>query len=256
MKRFLLVSILSIPALMTLAQPAIPELHGRRIHDEANVLSPDFIDRLEYYLKTGEDSTSNQVGVLIIPSLDGYPEEDYTLKVAEAWKLGQKGKDNGVLLFVAVNDKKVRIEVGYGLEGVLTDALCSQIIRNELAPYFRQGNYELGIAAAVQAITKAIRGEYKADLKSSRGRKNEKGSLLPFLIVAGVIFLISIMRGGGRRGGGRSGGGWSSRGGWIPPVGGGFFGGGFGGGGGGGGGFGGFSGGGGGFGGGGSSGSW
>jgi uncharacterized protein len=252
MKRLLLISILSISALIAFAQPAIPDLHGRRIHDEANILSPDFINRLEYYLKTGEDSTSNQVAVLIISTLDGYPEEDYTLKVAEAWKLGQKGKDNGVLLFVAVNDKKVRIEVGYGLEGVLTDALSSQIIRNELAPYFRQGNYENGIAAAVQAIVKAIHGEYKADVKANRSRPGGKGSMLPFLVVAGVIFLISIMRGGGRRGGGRSGGGWSSRGGWIPPVGGGFFGGG----GGGGGGFGGFSGGGGGFGGGGSSGSW
>jgi uncharacterized protein len=257
MKRFHITGLLLILSFFAFSQPAIPELWGTRIHDESHVLSQDFVSRLEQYLKSGEDSTSNQIAVLVIPTLDDYPIEDYTLKVSEKWKLGQKGKDNGVLLFVAIDDRKVRIEVGYGLEGVLTDALSSQIIRNELAPYFRQGNYEQGIAAAVQAISKAIRGEYKAEVQTSRGSgRKGKGSLLPFLIVVGVLFLLSVMRGGGRKGGGRSGGGWSSRGGWFP-MGGGFLGGGgFGGGGGGGGGFGGFSGGGGGFGGGGSSGSW
>lgn len=232
-------------SVLSFAQPAIPELWGTRIHDEAHVLSPGFVSQLEQILKAHEDSTSNQIAILIIPTLDGYPIEDYTLKVAEAWKLGKKGNDNGVLLFVAINDRKVRIEVGYGLEGPLPDAVCNQIIRNEMAPYFRQDNYEGGVLAATQAIVKAIAGEYH-DRSPVARKKTRGGSLFGALVVLIIIIIISSLRNRGNRGGG-----WTSGGGW--------YGGGFGGGGGGwssGGGGGGFSGGGGGFGGGGSSGSW
>jgi uncharacterized protein len=232
---------------LSYAQPAIPELWGMRIHDEAKILSPAFVEQLEHRLQTDEDSTSNQIAVLIIRSLDDYPIEDYTLKVVEKWKLGQADKDNGVLLFVAVDDRKVRIETGSGVEGVLPDAVCNQIIRNEIAPHFRQSDYEGGIQAAVDAITKAISGEYEGEPQTSAPRKRG-GSILPFLIILIIIIIIGRIRGGG--GGGYRGGGWSSGSGWF---GGGFSGGGSSWGGGGGGGF---SGGGGGFGGGGSSGSW
>jgi uncharacterized protein len=244
MKRYILFLIVVLP-FIAFSQPAIPELWGTRIHDESKILSQDYINRLEQYLKSTEDSTSNQIAVLVIPTLDGYPIEDYTLKVSEKWKLGQKGKDNGILLFIAVDDRKVRIEVGYGLEGILPDALCNQIIRNEIAPHFRQNDYEGGITAAVNAIHQAIKGEYQAEVQKSSGKRGRGGSMIPFLVILGIIILISRLRGGGRN----RGGGWSSGAGWY----GGGFGGGFGGGGGGGGGF---SGGGGGFGGGGSSGSW
>ncbi|MBT1705998.1 TPM domain-containing protein, partial [Chryseosolibacter indicus] len=194
---------------LVFAQPAVPELWGTRIHDEAHTLSVQFINSLEQQLKTHEDSTSNQIAVLIIPTLDDYPIEDYTLKVSEKWRLGQQGKDNGVLLFVAINDRKVRIEVGYGLEGVLPDALCNQIIRNEIAPNFRQNDYEGGIQAATSAILKAIAGEYKAESKPSGRRRNNGGSIVPFIIILIIIILISRLRGGGGRGGYR-GGGWSA----------------------------------------------
>jgi uncharacterized protein len=243
MKRTFFILLTFLP-LITFSQPAIPELWGTRIHDEAKILSADFINQLEQYLKTTEDSTSNQIAVLLIPTLDDYPIEEYTLKVAEHWKLGQKEKDNGILLFVAVEDRKVRIEVGYGLEGVLPDAVCNQIIRNEIAPHFRQNDYEGGIMAAVNAIHQAIKGEYQAEAQNT-GKRGRSGSMIPFLVILGIIILISRLRGGGRnRGGWSSGSGWYGGGGWSG-------GGGFGGGGGGG-----FSGGGGGFGGGGSSGSW
>jgi uncharacterized protein len=237
---------LSLLVCPTFGQLAIPELWGTRIHDEAKVLSATFINNLENQLKQHEDTTSNQIAILVIPSLEGEPIEDYTLRVSEKWKLGQQGKDNGVLLFVAINDKRVRIEVGYGLEGVLPDALCNQIIRNELAPYFRQNDYEGGIQAAVNAIIAAIAGEYRADQSTSEGSKGG-GSILPFLIILVVIIIISRIRGGGGGNRGRgwsSGSGWFGGGGWSSGGGGGWSGGG------------GFSGGGGGFGGGGSSGSW
>ena len=246
MRRTLLLILFFVVSDFVFAQPSIPELWNSRVHDEAGVLSPGFINQLDKMLQSDEDSTSNQVAVLIIKSLQDYPLEDYTLQVAEKWQLGQKGKDNGVLLFVSVEDHKIRIETGYGVEGVLPDALCSQIIRNEIAPRFRQGEYDAGVLAGVTAITQAIAGEYKATEQTSASRKRG-GSMLPFLIIVIVIIVLSRIRRGG--GGGYRGGGWSSGSGWY--GGGGFGGGSWGGGGGGG-----FSGGGGSFGGGGSSGSW
>jgi uncharacterized protein len=244
MKKHLLFFLLLSP-LLSFGQLAIPELWGTRIHDEAKVLSPVFMSQLEQLLKAHEDSTSNQIAVLIVPSLNGEAIEDYTLRVAEKWQLGKKGNDNGVLLFIAVNDHKVRIEVGYGLEGVLPDATCNQIIRNELAPYFRQDNYEGGILAATKAIIQAIGGEYH-DQAPVQKRKTRGGSFLSTIIILIIIIVISSLRNRNNRGGG-----WSSGAGWYGGFGGRSGGGGWSGGGGGG-----FSGGGGGFGGGGSSGSW
>jgi uncharacterized protein len=228
-------------------QLAIPELWGTRIHDEAKVLSASFINQLELQLKAHEDSTSNQIAVLVVPSLNGEAIEDYTLRVAEKWQLGKKKNDNGVLLFIAVNDRKARIEVGYGLEGPLPDAVCNQIIRNELAPYFRQENYEGGIKASTDAIIKAIAGEYKADAGPVK-RRGKGGSFYTTIIIFIIIFVLSRIFGNrnNRGGGWTSGTGWYG-GGWSGRTGGGGWSGGGGGG---------FSGGGGGFGGGGSSGSW
>lgn len=143
-------------------QKAIPELWNMRVHDDAHVLKPENIDHLEKQLAHFEDSTSNQIAILIINSLEGESIEDYSIRVAEKWRLGKKDKDNGVLLLIAVDDHKMRIEVGEGLEGVLTDAMCSRIIRNEMAPNFRRGDYEGGVAAAIDGIIKAIGGEYSA----------------------------------------------------------------------------------------------
>src|SRR5260221_2001538 len=145
------------------SQKAIPELWGQRVHDESKVLSQNTIDQLEIQLKQYEDSTTNQIAVLIIPSLSGDILEDYSMRVVEKWKLGTKKNDNGALLLVVTDDHKMRIEVGHGLEGVLTDAQSSRIIRNEMAPNFRRGDYDAGVTAAVLALIKGIAGEYKAN---------------------------------------------------------------------------------------------
>jgi uncharacterized protein len=158
--------IVSLVCLLTLvcatwAQRAVPELWGHRIHDEAHILTQATIDKLETVLQKHEDSTTNQIAVLIIPSLEGDVLEEYSLRVAhDVWKLGTKNNDNGVLLLIAVDDRKMRIEVGYGLEGVLTDAITSRIIRNEIAPHFRNQEYDAGVAAGVNAIVAAIGNEY------------------------------------------------------------------------------------------------
>ena len=242
MKKFLIALIIFFPFFLQ-AQLAIPELWGTRVHDEAKVLSTPFIAQLEQVLKTHEDSTGNQIAVLIVPSLQGEVMEDYTLRVAEKWQLGQAKNDNGVLLFIAINDRKARIEVGEGLEGPLPDAICNQIIRNELAPYFRQDNYEGGVMASINAITKSIAGEYHQVSAPVQKRRTRGGSLMSTIIILIIIIVISSLRNRGGRGGGFYGGGWYG-GGFGGRSGGGGFGGG------------GFSGGGGGFSGGGSSGSW
>ena len=202
--------------LATLAQPAIPEHGGRWVHDEANLLSASAIAELEQILKAERDSTSNQIAVLIIPSLEGEPIENYTLKVAEKWKLGQEKKDNGALLFIAVNDRALRIETGYGLEGTLTDAVSSRINRNEIAPRFRQNDFDGGIKAGVIAIIQVIKGEYKNDEPPTR--KSKKRSPF-FTILMIIIAIIVISRRRNNRGGG-GGGYWSSGAGWIGPMGG------------------------------------
>ena len=164
----------------SLAQTSVPELWGQRVHDEAHVLTQETIDQLEKKLIIFEDSTSNQIAILIIQSLDGQVLEEYTLRVAEKWKLGTKSKDNGVLILVAVDDHKMRIEVGQGLQGVLTDALCNRIIRNEVAPAFRRNNYDEGVMTAIVAITKSIKGEYHVEEEAAEDKTG--------WIIFGVIF--------------------------------------------------------------------
>jgi uncharacterized protein len=212
---------LTLVSLAAFAQPAIPENGGPNgwVHDQAGVLSAGAKSQLESMLQYERDSTSNQIAILIVPSLEGAPLEEYSLKVAEAWKIGKKDKDNGVLFIIAMSERQMRIETGSGLEGALTDAMSSRINRNEVAPHFRQANYDAGVIAGTQAIIQAIKGEYKNDepvvRKTKRFRKN---SPLTTLIVLIVIIIIAAAR---RRGGGGGAGGY-----W---AGGGFGGGGFGG---------------------------
>lgn len=146
----------------TLRALDVPYLSGRVV-DEVGVLDQNVIHTLEEKLKTHEKETSNQIAVLIIPSLEGEILEEYSLKVATTWKLGQKEKNNGVLLLIVINDRKLRIEVGYGLEGVLTDALCSRIIRNQITPYFKQGNFSQGVENGVNSILDALNGTYQSN---------------------------------------------------------------------------------------------
>ncbi|MBS0169663.1 MAG: TPM domain-containing protein [Nitrospira sp.] len=139
----------------------IPTLSSHVV-DVAHVLPPATVEQLNQELRAHEAKTSNQVVVLIIPSLEGEPLFDVSHRVATTWKLGQKGTDNGALLLVAIKDRKVRLEVGYGLEGVLTDARSAQIIRNEIVPRFRTGEFAAGISAGVRAVLSTIEGTYQA----------------------------------------------------------------------------------------------
>lgn len=134
-----------------------------------------------------EDSTSNQIVVLIIPTLQGNEIRDYGIKTLEKNKIGQQGKDNGILILVAKDDRLVSIEVGYGLEGAVTDAICDDIIRNEMRPRFREGDYYGGISSAIQSVTFAAKGEYTASQK-----RKKKSDWVPVLFVVFVI-IVSVV---------------------------------------------------------------
>jgi uncharacterized protein len=149
------------------------------------MLSAATVADIERMLEAHEDSTSNQIAVLTIADLGGEVLEEYSLKVAETWKLGQAGKDNGVLLLVARDDRKVRIEVGRGLEGSLTDATSGRIIRREIVPRFKEGDFDGGVLEGTKAIVSAIEGTYSAEDESEE--EDLAGRL-----VAGLIFLIVI----------------------------------------------------------------
>lgn len=228
-----------------------PAQPPRLVNDFAHVLSNEQITELENKLVGFDQTTSTQITIVTVTSIGNYEVAQYAVELANKWGIGRKGKDNGVLLIAAINERKVNISTGYGLEGALTDVQCGRIIRNEIVPEFKSGKYFGGFTKASDAIIAATKGEYQADEKEE---DTDPRGIIIFIVLVIYIILTIIKKSGG--GGGNY---MSGRGGrhW----GGGYFGGPFSGGGGnwgggssGGGGFGGF--GGGSFGGGGSSGSW
>jgi uncharacterized protein len=233
-----------------------PRLSGRVV-DEAGLLTAQQRESLVAALAAHEQKTGEQVVVATLNSLQGLPIEDYGYQLGRHWGIGEKDEDTGALLIVAPNERKVRIEVGYGLEGELTDAATRLVIENIILPEFRAGRFGEGIVAGTGAILEILGGAPPGAVAPARQpapAERESRGFPPLLFMIVLFFFLLAMSRGGR--GGRRRRGWY---GGIPPIGrGGFGGGGFGGRGGGfgGGGGGGFGGGGGGFGGGGSSGSW
>lgn len=163
---YFFVALLFLTSLSTIAKE-VPYLSGR-VNDYGNILSDGVERQLEQKLKIHEDSTSNQVVILTIDALEDEFIEGYAEKVATTWKLGTEGNDNGVLFLISVTDRKIRIEVGYGLEPYLTDAKSSRIIRNVITPYFRQGDYGSGIMEGTNAIVGTIEGTYLNDGKDTK----------------------------------------------------------------------------------------
>jgi uncharacterized protein len=180
---------------LCLAALEVPPLRGH-VNDYASLLSPGAAQQLEGELAAFEQSDSTQIVVLTVPSLQGEVPEQYSIRVVEAWKIGQKGKDNGALLLVAKNEHKVRIEVGRGLEGTLTDLVTGRIIRNEISPAFKKGDFDAGISAGVHAMMQTVRGEYQSqprDIRQGRRGANPIFTFLVFVAVASV-FLGGISR--------------------------------------------------------------
>lgn len=235
----------------------VPKLEGR-VNDHADMLSADAEARIERTLESHEKATGQQFAVLTIESLEGDDLKDFSIRTAEAWKLGRAKEDDGLLLLVVKKERMINIEVGHGLEGTVTDALSSRIIRGVMEPAFKAGDFAGGIEGALNELVRRESGG-RAEAPPPPPAPRERGpsplSLIILLLIFGPFLLRLFGAGGGGGGFGRRGrfGGWYG-GSWGGFGGGGFSSGGFGGGGFGGGG--GFSGGGGSFGGGGASGRW
>lgn len=168
----------------------VPPLKGR-VNDYAGMLSSEASARLEQKLAGFERETTNQVAVLTIPSLQSDDIDQFSIRVAEQWKLGQAGKDNGVLMIIAQTERKVRIEVGMGLQGVLPDITASKIIREIMRPHLKAGNFDQGISAGIDGIIAATRGEFKATPQDTAKRPHKRTpsffTLLGITIVAAII---------------------------------------------------------------------
>ncbi len=257
MKKSIIFLIFTLSVYYGFAQD-FPAKSNKLVNDFTNTLSAAQISQLEEKLVLFDDSTSNQVAVVIIKSVGDYDINEYALELGRKWGIGGSTKNNGVILLVALGDRKMSIQTGYGLEGALPDIYTKRIIENDIKPFFKNGDYYSGIEAGTNSIISLVKGEYKNDNPKTKKSKGNAG----FAVIIIVIIIAILIRKGGGGGGNQvigsrgvadalfwgmllGGGGRNS---------GGSFGGGFGGGSSGGGGFGGF--GGGSFGGGGSSGSW
>lgn len=230
----LALSLLLWSGLAHAAEPSYPNLTGRVV-DGANLLAPDVRQRIEDKLKAHEDKTSDQVVVATVPSLQDVTIEDFANGLFRHWKLGEKAKNNGVLLIVAPKERKVRIEVGYGLEGALTDALSKVIITTAIAPKFKTGDFAGGIDAGVDAILTILAGDAeewqrRAEVRSDESTLGEDIAVIIAMLFI-FLFIVAFLRSVSQQGGARrhrlrngqwvilppstgSGSGWSSGSGW------------------------------------------
>ena len=223
---------LAISSAFSAAALEVPPRPEGRITDRTGTLNPREIAALEQKLEAFERETTNQIAVLLIPALEGDSLEDFSIRLAEKWKIGQKGRNNGAILLIVKNERKLRLEVGYGLEGALPDALAGSIIRNEISPKFKEGQFYVGIDAGIKAIMAATKGEYRPAKKNPQGSQG-----LPLWVPLVLILVVGsfmVMSAVGRKrhyhsggsGGWTTGGGYWGGGGSFGDSGGGFSGGG------------------------------
>ncbi len=174
----------------------------RLVNDYAGFLTPDEAARLESKLEQFARETSTQIAIVVVPDLHGYAPADYATQLAERWGIGQKNKDNGILILVkpktATSRGEVFIATGYGLEGAVPDAVAKRIVVNEIIPEFKKGNYYTGLDKAVNRIMELTRGEYTAEEYLQRSRKKDEGSWVAILVMLFLFFLLFF--GGSRRG--------------------------------------------------------
>jgi uncharacterized protein len=173
----------------------------RLVNDFAHVMTPGEVAQLEAKLNDFNTETSNQISIVTIKTLDGADPMEYATGLGEAWGIGNKKKDNGVLILAAIDDHQLAISTGYGLEGALPDIITARIRENEMNPSFKEGNFYEGFDKGTSAIMMATKGEYTAEPTEQQPRKR-KGSSLATIMVIMVAIIIFFLRGGGRGGGG------------------------------------------------------
>jgi uncharacterized protein len=167
----------------------IPKLQGY-VNDYAGMISPSAKLKIEEGLRAFEQSDSTQIVILTIPSLEGEDIEKFGIKVGDAWKIGQKGKDNGAILIVSKQERKIRVEVGYGLEGKLTDLMSGRIIDGVIKPRFKEGDFDGGFIVGVSSMIDATRGEFKAERRPVRQRQKGVPPFLTIFLFFGIFTLV------------------------------------------------------------------
>jgi uncharacterized protein len=199
-KHFWIVFVFAL-CLRACADEVIPPAPAQYFNDYAHVVSSATASQLNQTLEDFERQTSDQILVAIYPTMQSDSSiEDYTVRVARAWKVGQKDHNNGAVLFVFVQDHKMFLQVGYGLEGVLPDALCKRIIDEQISPRFKAGDFDGGLTAGVQSILAATKGEYKGTGVTVADSRTSYGSGSPFFgfgFIVLIIILIIFSRGSG-----------------------------------------------------------
>ncbi|MGD1074534.1 MAG: TPM domain-containing protein [Thermodesulfovibrionales bacterium] len=191
----LVLTIASAITLLSLLSPLsahaldVPRLEGH-VNDYAGMISPQARAELDNELRDFERTDSTQIVILTVPSLEGDTIEDFGIKAAEAWKIGHKGKDNGVIFIVAKQDRKTRIEVGRGLEGKLTDLMAGRIVNLVVSPRFKRGDFDGGFISGVSSLIDATRGEFKSDGDNRPQRPEHSSRLITLLIFGGIILLV------------------------------------------------------------------
>jgi uncharacterized protein len=210
----LLAPILAIRAQDVPAKPNPPT----RVNDFAHVMTPDQVATLEQKLVAFNDSTTSDIVVVTVPTIGDASIEDYALKILRSWGVGDKKNNNGIVILAAIQERKVYIAVGYGLEGAIPDVTAKAIIDNEIVPNFKGGgqdNYYRGFDQATDALIKAAAGEYKApEGYNQRRHRGVSGDAIGFFIIIFIIIIVLF----GRRGGGGGGGGYFGGGGWLPFI--------------------------------------
>jgi uncharacterized protein len=189
--KHILLFVALLGTLILRGQPKVPDRPSpqRLVNDMAGLLNYNEIAQLERTLVAYNDSSSNQVAVVVVRSLGDYAIEDWALEIGRKWGIGRKAKNNGVLILISLEPRKINISPGYGLEGSLPDILCKRIISNEITPAFKQQQYYVGLDKGVKAIQKATRNEYK--IEDSDKQSDSGGSIVFFIIIA--IFIIIIL---------------------------------------------------------------
>jgi uncharacterized protein len=199
-KSFLILVIVIISAGISIAQDIPdPPQPPRLVNDFAGLLTSGEVNLLENKLVAFNDSTSTQIVIVTVKSLNGYDKNDFAQRLGQKWGVGQKGKDNGAVILVkpkyATEKGEATIQAGYGLEGALPDALCDRIVENEMIPDFREGNYFKGLDAATNTMISLVKGEFTADQYAKKAKSGKYGLLIPLVIILIVYLMIRSNRG-------------------------------------------------------------
>lgn len=192
MKHLTFIWLLLIP-IVSIGQN-FPKKSNRLVNDYTNTLSSSQVQRLEQKLVQYDNETSVQIAIVILKTLDGYPIDDYAFSLGEKWGVGSAGFDNGALVLVSMEERKMWIATGYGLESTVTDALCKRIVENEMKPRFRSGDFAGGLEAASDAIILASKGEYAGKGNGGNGDDPPAAALAVIFLVFGFVILIKAMQ--------------------------------------------------------------